>query len=147
MKAIHKELLWALGLVAGLFMLMLYWGPAQASHYGDVYIDIDNSTTNNYYSQEAAGLTSITAGVSDKDLAAGVSMAGAGAAHKFDFSTQDNQLSIIYATQIDTETEGAYSIAYGRRWDALGQALLHISYTPSQQSTGDLVIVGGTIRF
>jgi hypothetical protein len=147
MKAVHKELLWALGMVAGLFMLMLYWDAAQASHYGDVDIDIDNSTTNNYYDQEAAGPTSITAGMSDKDLAAGLAMSMAAGSHQFDFSTQDNQLSVTYVIQIEDEEQRGYSIAYARRWDRLGQALLTVSYTPSQDDIGDYVVFGGTIRF
>lgn len=115
-------------------------------------INIDNSVTNNYYGDEGDvdtnGCLCVTNGMSQSDVSKGLSLAMTAGAHELDFSTQDWQLSVTYALQVDEDEEGAYSAKLGKRWDKFGNALMHVTYVPEQgQDFGNWVIVGGTIRF
>lgn len=96
----------ALKLFIGMLILigLLIWiDPLQASGYDPDPIEPPTIITN----------------VSDTEMAAGFAMAFASGAHELDFSTQDWQLSVTYAMQIDEEEEDAYSIKLGKRWDNL----------------------------
>lgn len=144
----------------GMFLGLILWivvavsinaafahGHDHDDHDINIDIDVNHNDGGGTNSVDTSGCLCVTNGVSDKDLGAALAMGSAAGSHQFDFSTQDNQMSITYAIQIDAEEEQAYSIAYARRWDRLGQALFHISYTPEQSSNGDIVVFGGTIRF
>ena len=121
-------------------------------------VNIDNSVTNNYYGDEGevggnsvdtnGACCSVTSGLSNGDLSRGLSLAMTAGAHELDYSTQDWQLSVTYALQVDEDEEGAYSMKLGKRWDELGEALMHVTFVPEQgQDFGNWVIVGGTVRF
>lgn len=129
-------------------------------HGGDTYID--NSVTNNYHNDDGGagsngvdgqsvdtnGCLCVTGGVSDGDVSRGLSLAMTAGAHELDYSTQDWQLSVTYAMQVDEDEEGAYSAKLGKRWDRFGKALMHVTFVPEQgQDYGNWVVVGGTIRF
>lgn len=126
-------------------------------HGGDTHID--NSVTNNYYNDDGGGGTNnvdtdgvgclcVSGGVSDGDVSRGLSLAMTAGAHELDYSTQDWQLSVTYAMQVDEDEEGAYSAKLGKRWDRFGKALMHVTFVPEQgQDYGNWVVVGGTIRF
>jgi len=132
---LKKEVKLAILILCGLLVFTLVismFSDAEASCYSC------QPEVNNY---------SVTNGVSDSDLAAGIAMGMAGGGHKFDFSTQDNQASVIYARQFNEEDKYAYSFGYARRWDELGKALFHVSFTPSQEGNGDYGLVGATFRF
>jgi len=112
---------------------------------------IDNSVTNNYDNQGVdtnGACCSVSGGMSDGDVSRALSLAMTAGAHELDYSTQDWQLSVTYALQVDSDEEGAYSAKLGKRWDELGKALMHVTFVPEQgQDFGNWVVVGGTIRF
>jgi len=83
----------------------------------------------------------ITDGVSDSDLARGIATALA-TNHPFDFSTTDWQASVNAAFYDD---EDAVSFGIGKRFDAIGDALWHGSY--SQNGSIDAFTVGAVFRF
>lgn len=90
----------------------------------------------------------VSGGMSKGDMSRGLSLAMTAGAHELDYSTQDWQLSVTYAMQVDEDEEGAYSAKLGKRWDKLGEALMHVTFVPEQgQDFGNWVVVGGTIRF
>ena len=142
--------------IAGLLLLALAMN-AQASkfnhdvtfnpeitvnHYDEP--DADNDADNNVDSD----CLCVSRGLSNSDLSRSLSLAMTAGAHEMDYSTQDWQLSVTYAQQVNEDEEGAYSAKIGKRWDKLGKALLHVTYVPEQgQDYGDWVVVGGTIRF
>ncbi|MGI9571132.1 MAG: hypothetical protein ACR2PH_15670 [Desulfobulbia bacterium] len=105
----------------------------------------DHAHTND---NDTSGCMCVSGGVSDSDLSKGLSLAMASGGHELDFSTQDWQLSVTYALQVNEDDEGAGSFKVGKRWDKFADVLMHVTYTPEQgQDYGDWVIVGGTIRF
>ena len=107
------------------------------SHTHDDYVDNDTN-----------GCMCVTGGVSDSDLSKGMAMAMSSGGHELDYSTSLNQFSAVYTQQVDDDEEGAYSFKYGRRWDQLGKALLHVTWVPEQgNDLGNWVSVGGTIRW
>ena len=109
------------------------------AHTHDDYRDTNNDTN---------GCMCVSGGLSDGDLARGLSLAMAAGGHELDFSTQDWQLSATYALQVNEDEEGAGSFKLGKRWDRFADVLMHVTYTPEQgQDYGDWVVVGGTIRF
>ena len=102
---------------------------------------IDNScNTYNYYDSEPG--TTLTAGLSDSEIAELLTIGVAAGSHQFDFSTQDWQGSVTGAFY---DGEDAVSFGIGKRWDKFGKVLMHGSYT--QKSGEDLWVVGGTFRF
>lgn len=138
MKKWQKEATWTLAVIVGIIMLFLAL-PGEAHH----IIEIDNSTTNNYYGdQDSDCTTCITGGLSDSEIAELLTVGVAAGSHQFDFSTQDWQGSVTGAWY---DNEDAVSFGVAKRWDRLGQVLLHGSYT--QHSSEDLWVVGGTFRF
>ena len=86
--------------------------------------------------------TNITEGVSDSDLAKGLSMSAASGAHQFDFSTTDWQGSVTGAFY---ENDEAISVGVGKKFEQFGAALLHLNFT--QKSDKRLWVIGGTFRF
>ncbi len=86
--------------------------------------------------------TNITEGVSDSDLAEGLSMSAASGAHQFDFSTTDWQGSVTGAFY---ENDEAISVGVGKKFEQFGAALLHLNFT--QKSDKRLWVIGGTFRF
>ena len=138
-------------------LVILDWAIINAAYASSPDVNIDNSVTNNYYGDEngGAGTNSVdtgclcvSGGLSNGDLSRGLSLAMTAGAHELDYSTQDWQLSVTYALQVDEDEEGAYSMKLGKRWDKLGEALMHVTFVPEQgQDFGNWVIVGGTIRF
>jgi len=111
-------------------------------------IDIDNSTTNNYYSNsDTDGCMCLSNGLSEGDMSRALSLAMTAGAHELDWSTTDWQGSITYALQVDDEEEGAYSAKLGKKWKSV-PALFHVTFVPEQgQDFGNWLIVGGTFRF
>jgi len=87
--------------------------------------------------------TTITTGVSDKDLAEALAGAAASGSHQFDYSTQDYQASI---TGSIIDSQDAVSFGLAKRWEKV-DALFHGSYTRVLNSDEHLWIVGGTFRF
>lgn len=84
----------------------------------------------------------ITQGISDNDLSAGIATAMASGGHQFDYSTTDWQGSIVGAWQLEEESKASFSV--GKRFNYM-DALLHVTYTPN--GSDDWVMVGGTFRF
>jgi hypothetical protein len=102
-------------------------------------------TVNNNFNEtvEVIETTTITNGVSDKELAEGLAMALAAGGHQFDFATYDWQGSIVGSYE-SGEEENAVSFGLGKHFKKM-DALLHTSYT---QSSGEhYVTFGGTFRF
>ena len=134
-------------LASALLIVLLVWPWAANAHYwhgdhehGDTVININDEDTD--------GCMCVTGGVSDSDLSRGLSLAMSAGAHELDFSTQDWQLSMTYALQVNEDDEGAGSVKLGKRWDRFANVLMHVTYVPEQgQDYGDWVIVGGTFRF
>jgi hypothetical protein len=132
---------------------------ASGNHdHGDINITINHNDddgggsagTNGVDGQsvDTNGCLCATGGVSDSDLSRGLSLAMTAGAHELDYSTQDWQLSVTYAMQVDEDEEGAYSAKIGKRWDRFGKALMHVTFVPEQgQDYGNWVVMGGTIRF
>ena len=110
-----------------LILMVVISGSAMAGGY---------HVTNNYYES-----TTITSGVSNDELAAGLSIAGASGGHQFDFATYDWQGSVVGAWYDD---EDAVSFGVGKRFEKV-DALFHGAFT--QNGSEELVIVGGTFRF
>ncbi len=124
-----------------LLVLLLFCSSVSAHHIIDV--DVDNSTTNNYYGDEQNDcMTCITGGLSNSEIAELLTAGAAAGSHQFDFSTQDWQGSITGAWY---DGEDAVSFGVGKRWDKFGQVLLHGNYT--QNGSEDLWVFGGTFRF
>lgn len=111
-----------------------------ASASGDECVDNSCNVTNYYGSEE--GVTSLTAGLSDSEIAELLTIGVAAGSHQFDYSTQDWQGSITGAFY---DSEDAVSFGLAKRWDKFGKVLMHGSYT--QKSGEDLWVVGGTFRF
>jgi ABC-type oligopeptide transport system substrate-binding subunit len=116
------------------------WVTAGASkwHGGD-------TTVNNNFNDvtEITEVSTITTGVSDKDLAEGLATALAAGGHQFDYSTSDWQGSIVGSWE-SSEDENAVSFGLGKRFEKM-DALLHTSYT---QGGGEHYLTfGGTFRF
>lgn len=135
-------------------LVLLAWtlyhvAGAHGGHSHD--IDVDNSTTNNYYGDEGGtDCLCVTGGLSENDVGKALSMAFASGAHELDFSTTKHQLSLTYAIPLEESVdEGAYSIKYGKKFEFLPEALMHVTFNPEQGNNilGDVVILGGTIRF
>lgn len=136
MKAIHKEIIWAVALAAsviGLFAIM----PAEAHH----TIIIENNIDTHTHTLDEVTLTD---GLSDSEVAALLTVAASAGAHQFDFSTTDWQGSITGAWYDD---EDAVSFGVAKRFseDFLPNVLLHGNYT--QNGSDDLWVIGGTFRF
>jgi hypothetical protein len=94
------------------------------------------------------GCLCVSGGLSRSDVSRSLSLAMTAGAHELDYSTQDWQLSITYAQQIDEDEEGAYSVKLGKRWDRFAKTLMHATFIPEQgKDYGNWVIVGGTFRF
>lgn len=134
MKQWQKEAGWTLAAIVGI-LLIFFAMPAESHH----IIEIDNSTVNNYYEGSDGG---ITGGLSDSEVAELLTVGAAAGSHQFDFSTQDWQGSVTGAWYDD---EDAVSFGLAKRWDKLGQVLLHGNYT--QNGSEDLWVIGGTFRF
>jgi hypothetical protein len=150
MQTVRTQFIVALAIIAALLLAGLYFGAAQAHGWHDHDLDIDNSTTNNYYGNEGGNdCLCISNGLSDHDYVSGLSMAMASGAHELDFSTTMHQLSLTYAMPLDETDEGAYSIKYGKKFEFLPEALMHLTFNPEQgnELLGDVLIIGGTIRF
>lgn len=113
---------------------LLVFGNANATRY---------HTTNNYYTTEVTEITNIriTDGISDSDLAEGITTAMVASGHQFDYSTQDWQGSIVGGWYDD---ENAVSFGLGKRFDKV-DALFHTSFT--QNGNENAVLIGGTFRF
>lgn len=131
---------------AVILLLIVTDVAAHGKHTHD--IDIDNSTTNNYYNDsDTNGCMCLSNGLSDGDISRALSLAMTAGAHELDWSTTDWQGSITYALQVDDEDEGAYSAKLGKKWKSV-PALFHLTFVPEQgQDYGNWVIVGGTFRF
>ena len=130
--------------------LLAYCTKAEATgnHGHDITVNnyIDHDHDNN--EQDTNGCMCVTGGVSDSDLSKGMAMAMSSGGHELDYVTTDNQFSFVYTQQVDDDEEGAYSFKYGRRWDQLGKALLHVTWVPEQgNDLGNWVSVGTTIRW
>lgn len=95
---------------------------------------------NNIYT-EVVETRTITSGLSDNDLAEGLSMAASAGGHQFDFATFDWQGSIVGAWYDDTD---AVSFGLAKRWEK-ADALFHANYT--QNGSENLLVVGSTWRF
>lgn len=87
-------------------------------------------------------INTITSGLSYNDLAKGLSMAAASGGHQLDWSSYRWQGSITGAWYDETD---AVSFAVGKRWDRLGDALIHFNYT--QNGSENLYVIGSTFRF
>lgn len=128
--------------LSGLITLAVASGP-------DVYID--NSVTNNYHYGDETGTNCLclTNGLSERDVGQALGMAFASGAHELDWSTTDHQLSLTYAIPLEEEDFSAYSIKYGKKFEFLPEAMMHVTFNPEQGNDlmGDVVIIGGTIRF
>ena len=132
-------------ILVAIAVLVMVFSPAEAHYWHD---DHNHEHTHDVDDTDTDGCLCVTGGVSDSDLSRALSLAMTAGAHEMDYSTQDWQLSVTYAQQINEDEEGAYSAKIGKRWDKLGKALMHVTYVPEQgQDYGDWVIVGGTIRF
>ena len=124
--------------LAVLAILFFYPIEAKATRYDpDIEVNINDITE----VTEVVEINTITSGVSDSDLAKGLSAAGASGGHQFDFGTHDWQGSIVGAWYDD---EDAVSFGIGKRWEKV-DALFHGSYT--QNGSDDLFVIGGTFRF
>ena len=99
-----------------------------------------NYVTNNYYTTEITNIR-ITDGISDSDLAKGISTAMVSGAHKFDYSTQDWQGSIVGGWYDD---ENALSLGLGKRFESV-DALFHGSVT--QNGDENAILIGTSFRF
>jgi hypothetical protein len=136
-------------LLAGLmFAIML--GLATAADASGKHDHDINLTINNYQEpvdvQPLSAPMTITSGVSDTALAAGIATAMASGGHQFDYSTTDFQGSINAAFQATGSNENNVSFALGKRWKSM-DALFHASYTPDTENDDDWFTVGGTFRF
>lgn len=138
-------------LVLAVIALLILSDELSAHGYGHSHdVDIDNSVTNNYYGDEGDSCVCLTNGLSDHDVGQALGMAFASGAHELDFSTTKHQLSLTYAMPLeDTADYSAYSIKYGKKFEWLPEALMHVTFNPEQGNNllGDVVILGGTIRF
>ena len=137
------------GMLVLITALILVFDSDVFAHGGHSHdIDIDNSTTNNYYSNaDTDGCMCINNGLSDEDLSKGLSLAMTAGAHELDWSTTDWQGSITYALQVDEDEEGAYSGKIGKRFKQV-PVMFHLTYVPEQgQDYGNWVVFGGTFRF
>jgi hypothetical protein len=114
-------------------LLILWLSPAEASG--------RNSTTNITNVYPSTMITSITSGVSDRDLAKGLAGTMAMGAHQFDYSTQDFQGSVT-ASLYDDET--GFSAGVAKRWEAI-DAMFHAAAT--QVDSDAAVVIGATFRF
>lgn len=138
MKPVYKEILWSVVMLLGLLVIFSMM-PAEAS-------DRCYKCTINYITEvtevtEVTDMT-ITGGLTDEDAAKLLTTAATAGGHQFDFSTQDWQGSIVGAWYDD---ENAVSFGAARRFDKLGKALFHGSYT--QNGSESLWVFGGTFRF
>ena len=121
-----------------LFLVLLFSGSVYAggNHNSDTTINFNDVT-------EISQITSITTGISDKDLAEGLALALAAGSHQFDFSTYDWQGSIVGSYE-SGEEENAVSFGLAKHFRDM-DTLLHTSYS---QSSGDHYLTfGGTFRF
>ena len=90
---------------------------------------------------EVVEINTVTSGVSDSDLAKGLSSVGASGGHQFSYGTERWQGSIVGAWYDD---EDAVSFGLGKKFEKI-DALFHGSYT--QNGSNDLFVIGGTWRF
>ena len=129
-----------------LIMLALIALPA----FADKYV-IPEITINNYLDQnpqpstQTVENTTITTGISDRDLARGLAASFAAGGHQFDFSTTDWQGSITGAWQLSQEEENAVSFGIAKRFDRFARVLTHVNYT--ENGSDNWLVVGGTFRF
>lgn len=130
-------------------LLLLVFLPAAAMGRG-VYDHELNLTIEHEYPElppvEVTELT-VTSGLSEKDIAEGISGAIAAGSHQFDYTTTRWQLSLTGAWLLD-ESEDNFSVGLGKRFGEdsfLPNSLFHGSYTPI--GDGDWVHLGVTIVF
>ena len=123
------------------FAMMIGLATAEAQGYRQPPVDPTVTNVTNVTN------TSITAGLSTDELAAGMAIAMASGGHQFDFSTSDWQGSIVGAWQLGGADENAASVAVGKRFsdDFMPNTLFHFTYTPDGDD--DWVMFGGTFRF
>ena len=133
-------------LLPAAILALILWPFKSNAHHSKVHV------TNNYY--DVTEITEVVEvqnydmanGVSERDLASGLSMAMAIGGHQFDFGYADLQLSLTGAYELDGEEENAYSFAGAIRPQFLfkGKVLTHFAYT---ESGGDkFIMFGGTFR-
>jgi opacity protein-like surface antigen len=137
LKILLADLMLILVMCASVSWLILM-SPAQAS-------GCYKCVTNEYHTTEVTRkVTTVTEGISNSDLASGLTMTASAGAHQFDFSTTDWQGSITGAWYDDHD---AVSFGIGKRFseDFLPNVLLHGNYT--QNGDEQLFVIGGTFRF
>jgi hypothetical protein len=117
-----------------LFMVLTIWaGLAFGSKYHN---STTNNVTNNHFTEE----TTITSGVSDKDLAEALSLAYSMNFH-FDMATYDWQAGVTGAIYDD---ENAVSFGLAKRFQKM-DALWHIA--AGQNGSNEALVGGVVFRF
>lgn len=118
-------------------LLVLFFASTVEAGGPDIEVNINDITE----VVEVVEVNTVTSGVSDDDLAKGLSAASASAGHQFDFATHDWQGSIVGAWYDDQD---AVSFGVAKHWERV-DALFHGSYT--QNGSNDTWLIGGTFRF
>ena len=140
-----------LAVVCAVIISTLFTTAIAGGKHDDIVIN-NYYETNNYYPSDTkqapvttttADVTplSITSGISDSDLAKGLSGVMAVGAHSFDYSTQDFQGSVTAALYDD---ETGFSVGIAKRWEKI-DAMFHAAGT--QVGSDTAVVIGTTFRF